>query len=399
MRGAVLRDAWLPLLLATLAVVETTVSYPDHPAGTTGLLSTLLPMALVTGARRRSPVVVAVAETVLVAVLVLAVLPSVSEQPALTSFLCLLVALFNLGAHGEGAAYVVATTGVGAALTALQLAGLVAGQAFGDVVPSMIFLAGAFALGRALHRSRGQARSARARAEEAERTRDQHARQAAEAERARIARELHDVVAHALTGIVVQASVEARLQPDAPGVETLRAVERQGREAMVELRRLLGLLREEGQGPADAPLPSLMCVEALVEDLRRAGHPVALDVDGHLAGLPPGVDLAAYRVLQEALTNVARHAPGSATEVRVRRVTDEVVITVENGPGTGARHELDSGGHGLAGMRERVRLYDGRLVARPGRDDGFRVAAHFPLSATPEDAAPLRVAPAAGGPA
>lgn len=377
-----LRDWWLPLVLAPLALTETFLSYADHPAGTTALLSVLLPMALVTAARRRSPVPVALAETVLVAVVSLALEESVADQPPLTPFLCLLATLFNLGVHGAGRTFVAAATAIGAALTGLQVAAFVAGQQWGDLVPSALFLAGAFALGRALHHTHGQAAEARTRAELAERTREDHARAAADAERARIARELHDVVAHALTGIVVQASVEARLQTDqdSTATATLRTIERQGRDAMVELRRLLGLLRQDGQRPADAPLPTLAGADGLAEDLRRAGHQVTLDRRGELDGLPTGVDLAAYRVLQEGLTNASRHAPGAPVRVVVAREDETVRVRVESDAARTESPGLGHGGHGLVGLRERVRLYGGQLRAAPTAEGGFLLDAEIPLS-------------------
>lgn len=391
MRGALIRDGWLPVLLVGLALAEVRVSYTDHPAGATALLSVLVPMALLTAGRRRAPVIVAVAETILVGILMLAVLPSPTETPPLTPFLCVLAALFNLGLHGRGPTYAAGAVGVGTGLAALEVGGLVAGRPWGDVVPSLIFFTGAFVVGRLLHHTRSQALSARARAEEAELTREAHARLAAEEERARIARELHDVLAHVLTEIVVQASVEARVQPaDAPAVSTLRAIERQGREAMVELRRLLGLLRHEGQGPADAPLPSLARAEALADDLRRAGHDVELQRDGALDDLPPGVDLAAYRVLQESLTNVARHAPGAPVRIRLSRDDREVAVRVDSGPGSGPSPQLSGGGHGLPGMHERVRLYDGQLEAAPRPDGGFTVEARLPTAAPGVSPAPSK---------
>jgi signal transduction histidine kinase len=381
--AALVSDGWLPLALVVLACAEVTWSYADHPAGRVALMSVLLPMAAVTFARRRSPVLVALAETVLVTVLVLAVQPSLSEQPPLSPFLALLTSLFNLGAHGEGPGFRAASLVVGAVLGALQVAALAAGQAAGDVIPSSIFLAGAFALGRVLHHTRSEARQERLRAELAERTREEHARAAAESERARIARELHDVVAHALTGIVVQASVEARLHAGESGttLDTLRSIERQGRAAMVEVRRLLGLLREQGQGPADAPLPTLAAADALIEDLRRTGHEIDVARRGRLDDLPSGVDLAAYRILQEALTNVARHAPGSPIHVELCREAGTVHIRVDSERAAGLSPAIEGGGHGLVGMRERVRLYGGQLRAEAGADGGFILDALIPVAA------------------
>jgi signal transduction histidine kinase len=319
---------------------------------------------------------------VLVFALVLGVLASLTRQPPLTAFLALLASLFALGVHGQGRRFLAASVAIGLALVGLQVASAVAGQSLDDVLPSSLFLGGAFAVGRLIHHTRSQAHRDRGRAEQAERERDHHAARAAEQERARIARELHDVVAHALSVMVVQASVEARLSEDQTGTAaaTLRSIEHLGRDAMSELRRLLGMLTEQGQGPAAAPLPSLEKADALVADLRRAGHEVHLDRRGDLGDLPPGVTLTAYRILQESLTNASRHAPGAVVRVRVVRESDEVHVIVDNDASPGPPVRLDSGGLGLTGMRERVRLYGGRLRTGPRPDGGFTVDARLPVS-------------------
>lgn len=377
-----LRDAWLPAVLAGAAVTEAAGSYAARGLDRTALLSVLLPMTLVTAGRRRSPVQVSLAVSVLITVLTLAVLPDVATQPPLTAFLVLLATLFNLGVHGSGRWFVPGTVAVGSCLGALQLVALTAGQPPGDVAPSVLFLGGAFALGRVVGVTRREAESERKRAALAEATRAEHATAAAAAERARIARELHDVIAHALTGIVVQASVEARLQTDAGSTShhTLQLIEQRGREAMTELRRLLGLLREEGQGPAAAPLPSLVDCASLAHDLERAGHQVALETSGDLDDLPPSVDLAGYRVLQEGLTNAARHAPGSDVSVHVGLDHASLRVRVVNGAPSGPATEIGSGGAGLAGMRERVRVFGGRLTAGPLDDGGFEIDALLPVT-------------------
>jgi len=378
-----LRDGWAPAALCVSAVAEVLLSYADHPAGAVGLLSVLLPMALVTAGRRRSPVIVAVAATVLTVVLSVAVLGSVAEQPPLTPFLVLLVSLFNLGLHGQGPRATAGSVAVAVGLGGLQVAALMAGQSPGDVVPSVVFMGGVYAIGRVVRASRREAVRERERATSLARSRDEHAEIAVAAERARLARELHDVVAHALTGIVVQASVEARLRPDDASTPTLLLVETRGREAMAELRRLLGLIREEGQGPASLPLPSLTTADALVETLRDAGHDVTVERRGNLERLPPAIGLAGHRVLQESLTNVARHAPGADVTVRLDCAAGALLVEVVNGPAAAPSPSLGSGGQGLPGMEERVRVYSGRLSAGPLPDGGFRVHAALPLHVVP----------------
>jgi len=200
------------------------------------------------------------------------------------------------------------------------------------------------------------------------------------AERARIARELHDVVAHSVSIIAVQAgAAESLVERDpARAREHLGAVRRTAREALTEMRRLLDVLREDE--PAYAPQPTLATLAALVEETRRAGVPVELVREGSDDPLPPGVDLAAYRIVQEALTNVRRHAGSAPTRVRIRHAAGAVEVEVVNGPAT-SPGEGPGGGRGLLGMRERVRLYGGSLDAGP-EDGGFAVRARLPVEET-----------------
>ena len=238
-------------------------------------------------------------------------------------------------------------------------------------------------------------------------------RRAVQEERARIASEMHDVVTHNVSVMVVQAGAARRVLDSSPGDarEALLAVEASGRTAMTELRHLLGLLAppEEGElGQADAdqagggdlgglgddaalsPQPDLGQIGALVDRVRTAGLPVELSVDGE-RDLPPGLDLAAYRVVQEALTNVLKHAGQARTTVRVEYRPRELVITVsDDGPPPGspvpdlARGEpAGQGGRGLIGLRERIAVYHGELDAGPRPGGGWRLAATIPLEPLP----------------
>lgn len=240
----------------------------------------------------------------------------------------------------------------------------------GDVAILTFFVAAAWAAGRIVrHRS---VQAAAARAEAASR-----AQEAVAAERARVARELHDVVAHSVSIIAVQAgAAEALVESDpARAREHIGAVRRTAGEAMTEMRRLMGVLREDEA--VYAPQPTLDDLERLAADVRATGVPVELVREGAGGPLPAGVDLAAYRIVQEALTNVRRHAGAAPTRVVVRRTADAVDVEVVNaapdGPGEGP-----GGGQGLVGMRERVRLYGGSLDAGP-RDGGYAVHARLPL--------------------
>jgi signal transduction histidine kinase len=206
--------------------------------------------------------------------------------------------------------------------------------------------------------------------------------QAAMGERARIARDLHDVVAHHVSAIAVQAE-SARLTTDGlpdEGRAHFEAIGQTARDALTEMRRLLGVLREDASAEvARDPQPSLARVNELVETARAAGTPVTFTLEGAVATLPPGVDLGAYRILQEALTNVRRHAPGAAVEVRLEYTPDSPHLRVrDHGPGA-VSPDLD--GHGLLGMRERAIMVGGTLAAGPAEDGGFVVEAELPIRA------------------
>ena len=214
----------------------------------------------------------------------------------------------------------------------------------------------------------------------AERERDLAAREAVVAERARIARELHDVVAHSVSVMVVQAQAGPRLLAEPNRVrETFHSVEATGKEALVELRRLLGVLRGGEGHAATAPQPGLGSLETLLGQVREAGLRVDLRVEGEPVPLPAGVDLSAYRIVQEALTNTLKHAGRAEAEVIVRYDAAAVEVEIlDNGVGPHTR--ANGGGHGLVGMRERVALYGGLLEAGSRNGHGFTVRARLPLA-------------------
>jgi signal transduction histidine kinase len=204
--------------------------------------------------------------------------------------------------------------------------------------------------------------------------------QAAMEERARIARDLHDVVAHHVSAIAVQAE-SARLTTDGlsdEGRAHFESIGQTARDALTEMRRLLGVLREDANAePARDPQPSLSQVNDLVETARVAGSPVSLTLEGTVAPLPTGIDLCAYRILQEALTNVRRHAPGAAVEVELEYQPDALRLRVtDHGPGATVD---DADGHGLLGMRERAIMVGGTLTAGPAEGGGFAVDAVLPI--------------------
>jgi signal transduction histidine kinase len=204
--------------------------------------------------------------------------------------------------------------------------------------------------------------------------------QATMGERARIARDLHDVVAHHVSAIAVQAE-SARLTTDGlpeEGRAHFEAIGQTARDALTEMRRLLGVLRHDANAePAHDPQPSLAGLDELLETARAAGSPVVLTLEGDVETLPPGVDLCAYRIIQEALTNARRHAPGAAVEVRLECAHDAVRFLVrDRGPGADSS---DPDGHGLLGMRERAIMVGGTLSAGRAVGGGFMVEAELPV--------------------
>jgi signal transduction histidine kinase len=233
----------------------------------------------------------------------------------------------------------------------------------------LVVVVAALALGDA-RRQRGQAVAER---DEAQRD------QALMEERARIARELHDVVAHHVSMIAVQAETARLTTPDLPveGKQRFEAIGDTARDSLNDLRQLLGVLREDAPGEAErAPQPGLADLDALVDAAREAGTPVRLTMSGQPEPLSPGVDLTAYRIAQEALTNARRHAPGAEVDVELRYETETLHLEVrDNGPGT----EAGPNGHGIAGMRERAEMVGGTLSAGPETGGGFAVRADLPI--------------------
>ena len=233
--------------------------------------------------------------------------------------------------------------------------------------------------GYALRERSVQAEAAEVRATMAERERDAAARIAVAEERARIARELHDIVAHAVSVMVLQVGAVRHKLPEtqAEDREALKGVERAGRTALAEMRRLLAAMRREGEGAEFAPQPGLDGLESLLDEIGRAGLPVELHVDGEPFQLPRGVDLSAYRIVQEGLTNALKHANATNADVTVRYRPDEVEIEVrDNGRGSATPDGL---GHGLIGMRERVKIYGGEMSAGSNNGAGFVLNTRLPL--------------------
>jgi signal transduction histidine kinase len=244
-------------------------------------------------------------------------------------------------------------------------------------------LLSAFAAGRMIRSRRLLIERLRATTSELERTRDQQTRVALAQERTRIARELHDVVAHAVSVMVVQAGAAQRMVAVGDGASAdgaLDSVQGQGREALVELRRLLDVLRDEADDRgAMAPQPGLDALETLTEPVRRAGLAVSVERSGRARPLAPGIELAAYRILQEALTNVLKHARAATATVCLDYGEDALALEVRD-DGSGGPGGIEvPGGHGLVGMAERAGMYGGRVESGRLDGGGFRVHAWLPL--------------------
>ena len=323
-------------------------------------------------------------------------------------------------AHGSamavGASVVVAAYTVGTRLRrrdalpalVLTLAGLavqfgVSGDLGGpaDLVGVMVVAAAAWWLGDTLRTRREHATALETRTNELEmrtreleEAREELARRAVVDERLRIARELHDIVAHSMGVVVVQAMVADAVLTDDPAQarRAVAAIRDTGRSTLDELRGLLGVLRSKDDGTT--PLPGLADLEALIDQMTRAGLRVAVEVRGQRGAVPQTVDLAAYRVVQESLTNVLRHAAGSAVRVEVEYRPDSVAVRVTDDGGTSSAAGVPGGagpspavpagtGSGLAGMAERVALFGGTFSAEPRAGGGFEVTAHLPVSGGP----------------
>ena len=274
-----------------------------------------------------------------------------------------------------------ALAGLVIAVVAVGVLILAAGSGVGDYPWAALLLGGTWGLGRAmrgrlLEVSRLAEATARARLE-----REHEAASAVAEERNRIARELHDIVSHGLSVMVVQAAAAEAAVPDAPGdaVQSLRSIQEVGRDAQAEMVRMLGLLRDgRGEGSL-SPVPGVDEIAGLVERVRAAGLPVVFAVEGEAHPLPGSVGLTAYRIVQEALTNVRRHAGAVDTCVRLTYSPGSLRVTTWNAPGTASG---DAGaGHGIMGMRERVASCGGRLSVAPDERGGFEVVAELPLDA------------------
>jgi signal transduction histidine kinase len=332
-------------------------------------LGMTLPLAL----RRRAPLVAIAIVCVLVAVTGQAWdLPDIAVFP----MACLLLLTYSAGANSD---FRGAITGF-AIVFALLSVGVTLDGTPEDILYVLVVCGGVWTAGRLVHSRQQTADAMAGRAEIAEREREERARAAVAEERARIARELHDVVAHSISVMVVQAGAERRALGDdrAATREVLGTIEQTGRQTLTEMRRLLGMLRRSDDEIELAPQPGMEHVDVLVEQVREAGLPVTLDVEGRRVPLPAGVDLSAYRIVQEALTNALKHAGPASARVTVRYGDGELELDIVD-DGAGAVNG-NGGGHGLIGMRERVTMFGGDLNAGARSEGGYAVRARLPIA-------------------
>ena len=356
------------LALSLLEVfVNGTVTSPVEHIVVTGLAMSGLAW------RRRFPVVVAV----------LVVFSNLLTNPEgeFTVLLSLVLVAFTVGAETDPPRTYL---GLGAVVLPFMGAMVAKGLVPSDVAAALVFLVGPWGVGSLLRQRSAHAAEALSRADRLESEQELQATLAAAAERTRIARELHDIVSHSISVVTIQTqAVRRRLGPEhAAEAADLAAVEATAREALAEMRRLFGVLRADGESASLAPQPGLSELDRLVSQARSGDLAVSLEIEGEPYDLPPGVDLAAYRIAQEGLTNALRHSGASEASVRVtyghRHVDVEVV---DNGRGLSAARAAGSAasGHGLVGIRERVALYDGSVEVTAGPSGGCRLAARLPV--------------------
>lgn len=375
-RVGVLPDAALAAVITLGGQLELASS---GQAGWHGLLHgmLLLGQTAPVAARRLAP---AVATTVGAVALAIEAVASVPTN-TLSGLVAGLVLLYSLGRYSSGLRMVVVTAVAGLAV-AVHMMRLPSSQ-ISDLAFAVIFSAAAWLTGRAMRRREQDRLRAEADARN-ERSAAAAALAAAVAdERARIARELHDVVAHGMGMMVVQAAAAEQVLETDPGSarEPLSAVRETGQQALAEMRRLLGLLRDGGIAEGLEPQPGLRQLPDLIERLRQAGMDVTFTVSGEHAHVPPGQQLCAYRIIQEALTNSLKHAGGATVEVELDYHENALAIRVRNSAGVLTAEASNGAGHGLVGMRERVRVYDGRLQAAVQPDGSFLVDAVLPTRA------------------
>ena len=376
-RGA---DALLALVVLVASLVEIAVGSAEWsgPIALEAFLALICSIPLIWRRSHPIPVAAVVALGTLTAGAVVA-----PVQGPFESFVAFVVALYSVGVHARPRAglvtlAIVVVTGV---LAWIGVAMRVDGTFYGDWFPGLAWSVGAWGVGRVIRERNRRTLELERLTVELESERDARAQEAVTVERARIARELHDVVAHNISVMGVQAAAASRImQGDEPEVRNaLAAIETTGRETVDEMRRMLGILRRSDDELALAPQPSLRDLGALVEQVKAAGLDVDARIEGEPRALPAGLDLSAFRIVQEALTNALRYAAPAHVEVVVRYLEDRIVLeVVDDGAGSA---DSRGTGNGLVGMRERVALFGGDLRAGKRAEGGWELHATLPVGA------------------
>jgi signal transduction histidine kinase len=365
-------DALVAAGVLAIAVAEVTASAAISPKA--AALPCELVMAIALLWRRRLPLAVAV---VVAAAQVVEAAAGVPLQQPVVPVLASVIAVYALMTRANVLRMAV---GSAALLSAVGIETALQHKGFGNFAFALIFLVGAAIVGRTVHARTAQTVQLQARADTLEREGEVRVQLAAQEERARIARELHDVIAHSVSVMVVQAGAAEQMMTRNPAraLTAVQTVQATGRDALGEMGRLLGILREGMDELGLSPQPGLGDVPALIADARHAGLAVELQIIGEQRSLPPGPALSIYRIVQEGLTNVRKHA--SSTRAAVRLIYSSAGVDAEvTNTGGETTTATSGGGHGLIGMRERVAVYGGTLQAGPRDGGGYHVHAHLPL--------------------
>jgi signal transduction histidine kinase len=377
-----LGDWLIPLGLAVFGLYETLGKAPPERGAkllqTLGVLAVAAPLLW----RRRAPLAVLAVVVVGFAV----AWPAERSTGGVTfaAVFGLLIAVFSVGASAERARAVPVVAVAAAMVVAMLVADVRAGYLRpADAAGSFVFFAVGFYAGELVRVRHLRAVALEEQAAALERERDERARAAVAEERARMARELHDILAHTLSTMVLQAGASRQvLRSDLETVEELLlSVERTGREALGEVRRLLGLLRASDDAGGLLSQPTLASIHSLIQETTKAGLPVDLRVEGEPVALSSGLGLSAYRIVQEALTNALKHAGPARAEVVIRYGDRdlELVISDDGAGGHAAPADGHPAGHGLLGVQERVTLYGGSMTAGPRAGGGYALRARLPL--------------------
>ena len=377
-------DTAIAIALAAVTLIELATLRDAEGASTSDVRWTVafmmvqtLPLAL----RRRYPFVVfAVIGIASIAYDVVDVPPELN-----TVLFANMLSVYSVSAYARRPLAIAAAVIVAVALVVLNLPGISDPEDFGSLATQFVLFGGAWILGDNTRYRRRQAELLAERAERAERERQERDRIAVLEERDRLAREIHDVIAHSVSVIAVQAGAARAIAEQRPdrAREALASIEQVSRETMVELRRAIGSLRAPTDDAELAPAPGLDDLEDLAQKVREAGVEVEIVREGDLAVVPAGIGLSVFRIVQEALTNTVKHAGPTTARVLIRSDVDSVEVSVtDEGPRPGRRPdpdgEIPSGGHGLVGMRERAAMLGGTFEAGPD-GGGDSVRARFPL--------------------